>query len=209
MGKGAGIMIITRLEATDKSKVNVYLDDRYEFWLYQKELEQLGLQEGAMISEEVYVRVFEDPVSRRAKEKALSILKFSDRTEQELRKKLSEAGYTDHSIDRAIEYVTGYGYLNDERLASSYTRARMNKKSKLMIKMELMQKGVSTDAIDHVFSEEYSENPEEDPELDAIRKAISKKVREPEKLGYEEKQKLIASLYRKGFDISKIKHILE
>lgn len=202
-------MLIIRLEKTDKSKVNIHINDTYAFWLYQKEVEQLELSDGMEITDAAYHNIVEDIIYKRAKEKALSILKFTDRTKQELSNKLAEAGYTEDIIDRAIGYVTEYGYLDDERLASSYTRARMNKKSKLMIKMELKQKGVSIDAIESVFSEEYSGTSDEDPELDAIRRAIAKKTKEPEKLEYDEKQKLIASLYRKGFDIGRIRRILE
>lgn len=202
-------MIITKLDVIDKTKVNVSIDEEYAFWMYQKEIEQFGLCVGTEISDALYHTIYNEIIVKRAKEKALSILKFSDRTELELRRKLSEAGYGDDLIEKAIGYVTDYGYLNDVRMASSYTRARMNKKSKMVIRMELMQKGVSSEAIDQVFLDEYSEDPEEDAELEAIRKAIAKKTKNPETLDHEGKQRLISALYRKGFEISKIKKILE
>jgi regulatory protein len=202
-------MIITKLEEIDKSKVKVYIDEEYAFWMNQKEVEQLGLADGTELSDILYRTIYDEIILKRAKEKALSILKFTDRTELEVRKKLSEAGYQEDIIEKAIAYVSSYGYLNDERLASSFTRARMNKKSKMVIRMELMQKGVSIDVINQVLSEEYSEDPEEDAELEAIRKAVAKKTKSPETMEREDKQKLIASLYRKGFNIGKIKKILE
>ena len=202
-------MEITRLTEFDKSKVKVYLEDEYAFWLTSKDVEQLALKEGADMTEAVYQELLRNTIYPRAKQKALSILKYMDRTEQELRQKLSDADYSEDAIDVAITYVNGYGYLNDTRLASSYTRARMNRKSKLVIKMELLQKGVSSDIIQEVFSDIYSEDPEADPEAEAIRKAIAKKSRFPHPLEQEEKQKLIASLCRKGYDIGKIKKIMD
>lgn len=202
-------MIITRLEEFDKSKVSIYMDDEYSFWLYQKELEQYKLNIGAEIPEALYQELMHEVVGNRAKQKALSVLKFMDRTEQELRTRLAEAGYPEEIINQTIAYVNNYNYLDDARLAFSYTRARMNKKSKLVIKTELMQKGVGSQIIAQVFEEVYSGDPQEDPELEAIRKAIARKTKAPEQLDFKEKQKLIASLYRKGFTMDKIRRLLE
>lgn len=200
-------MEITRLEEVQK-KINVYIDGEYAFLLYPKDIYKYKLSEGEEISEKLYEEILNDTVYFRAKQKALAILKFMDRTEIELRQKLSRAGYNDAIIEKTIAYITSYGYINDERLAAAYTRSRKNTKSKLVIKTELMQKGIEKDIIDSIFQEEYDNKDQEDSELIALKKAIAKKTRDPEALEYEEKQKLIASLYRKGFDIGKIKQIL-
>ena len=201
-------MIITRMEELDRYKVNIYLDGEYSFFLSPKDIHQLNLSEGDELPSAFYDSVLEKIVLPKAKLKALSILKFMNRTETELRKKLSDAGYTQDIVDKAIQYVASYGYLDDERLAEAYVRTRKNAKSKLAIKMELLQKGVDSKVIDLAFSEEYNTEGEEDPELVAIKKAVAKKTKEPDEMDYESKQKLIASLYRKGFDISKIKQVL-
>lgn len=201
-------MIITRLEEMNKSKVKVYIDEEYSFLLYQKDITNFKLTVDSEISQALYEDILINTVLFRAKQKALSILKFTDRTETELRNKLADAGYTEEIIDKTITYISGYGYLNDERLATHYVRNRMNSKSKLMIKMELLQKGVNKEVINTILQEEYDNEEQEDSELIAIKKAIDKKVKFPDELNKEEKQKLIASLYRKGFDISKIKQIL-
>lgn len=200
-------MVITRLEETDKSKVRVYINDEYAFLLTRKDIERYHLNEEQILTDAEYDRILEETIYHRAIEKALSILKFSDRSEVELRNKLFQAEYPPSVIDRVIIYVKEYDYLNDSRFVSSYIRARMNRKSKLMIKTELLQKGISKENIEEAFLREYGEE-EEDAEITAIRRAIAKKTSDPETLSPEEKQKLMASLYRKGFDIGKIKHIL-
>ncbi len=201
-------MVITRIDVSDKNKVNIYLDGEYAFFLSPKEVQRLKLTEGGEVSASLYEAVLEDIILPRAKQKALSILKFMDRTELELRDRLSAAGYTQDMVDRAVHYVAGYGYLDDGRLASAYIRARKNTKSKLVIKMELLKKGVDSKIIELALSEEYPADDQEDPEIAAIKKAVAKKVKSLEDMNYEAKQKLIASLYRKGFDISKIKQVL-
>jgi regulatory protein len=200
-------MIITRLEGTEGSKIRVYIDEDFAFLLNEKELERYRLKEGIDLSVAEYERILEETIYHKVLDKALYILKFADRSENELRRKLSQAEFPDVLIDRAISYVKEYGYLDDKRFASSFIRVRMNKKSKLMIKNELLQKGISGEILEEAFNEAYEEE-EEDAELSAIKKAIAKKTADPEALTYEEKQKLIASLYRKGFDLGKIKQCL-
>lgn len=200
-------MIITRLEETEGSKIRVYIDDAFAFWLTQKDIDRYKLKEGMAFTTSEYDKILEETLYLRALDKALSILKFTDRSEKELRNKLSRAEYPASLIDRTVDYVKNYGYLDDKRFASSFIRARMNKKSRLMIKTELQQKGISGETIEEAFLEAYGEE-EEDAELTAIRRAIAKKTIDPDTLSYEAKQKLIASLYRKGFDLSKIKQCL-
>lgn len=200
-------MLITRLQGTEGSKVRVYIDDDFAFLLTEKELERYGLKEGMALSPAEYECILEETIYQRVLDKALNILKFADRSEQELRRKLTQAEFPTVLIDRAISYVKQYGYLDDRRFASSFIRGRMNKKSRLMIRNELLQKGISEEVLEEAFDETYAEE-EEDAELAAIKKAIAKKTKEPEALTYEEKQKLIASLFRKGFDLSKINQCL-
>jgi regulatory protein len=202
-------MVITRLEDVGQSKIKVYIDYQYAFLLYQKDIEKLELAEGIEISRVYFETILEDTILRRAKQKAIAILKFMDRTELELRTKLIDAGYPEAVVEQTINYVSEYGFLNDERFVSAYVRAKMHTKSKRVIKTELQQKGIPKDIIEQIFSEEYEEDGgNEDAELIAIRKSIAKKTKKPETLTYEEKQRLMASLYRKGFQISKIKQLL-
>ena len=202
-------MIITKLEKAEKSKVRIYIDETIAFQLTEKDLEKLSLVEGQSILPEQYEKLIEGIIYPRAIEKALTILKYSDRCEQELRSKLSKEEYGNDIIVRVIEYVKHYGYLNDERFATAFVKARKNRKSKLMIKNELLQKGISKDILQTVFEAEYETEEEEDAEMIAIRKAIAKKTSDPQSLSFEAKQKLIASLYRKGFDLGKIKQNLD
>lgn len=202
-------MFVTQLEQIGQSKVKVYIDDNYVFMLYQKEVDHYKLKAGTSITNEDYENIIEDTVYKRAKLKALSVLKFMDRTEYELRQKLADAGFTEDIINRTISYVSGYDYLNDERYASNYVRNKMSTKSRLAIRTELLHKGIDKDILDRIIQTEYENDElEEDAELTAIRKAVAKKTKSPGSLSPEQRQKLIASLYRKGFDISKIRQII-
>lgn len=213
-------MVITSLEepeqitgrVTGKSRKNtrikVYIDGDYAFPLYQNDIKTLGLEIGLELPVDTLDRLIDNLILPRAKQKAMDLLKFQDRTEQELRLKLKDQMYPESIINRTIDYVVHYGYLDDARYASFYIKLRKEKKSRKILYYELIRKGIDRDLLEGVFVEEY-QSGEEDPELTAIKKLIYKITTNPKELDWVEKQKLIAKLCRKGFDIGKIKRFLD
>lgn len=195
-------MIISRIEQIDKKKYKIYIDQEYAFLLYSSDIKKNKLEVGEEISQQLYEEIIEDTVFRRAKQKALAILKFMDRTEKELELKLRQADYTDEIIYRTIAYVKDYKYIDDERYTSYYIRSKKDLKSKRQIEMELYRKGIDKSMIDRILEEEF------DGDESAIKKAIAKKTSNIEELTYEEKQKIAASLYRKGFRSEDIRKYL-
>lgn len=193
-----------------KTAYKIYIDYNYVFLLYKQDIKEYQLEIGSEITSELYEKIIEDTVYRRAKQKSLAILKYMDRTEKEMFSKLKEAYYTDLIIERTIEYLKGYGYIDDRRYASNFIRIRKNTLSKLSIKTKLVQKGINKDILEKIIAIEYDvEEFGTDPELIAIKKAIIKKHKEITDIKWDDKQKLIASLYRKGFDLDKIHRCLK
>lgn len=196
---------------TNKRKIayRIYTDYEYAFLLYKQDIKEYQLEIDTEISLELYKQIIEDTVYRRAKQKALAILKHMDRTEREMYTKLKKAYYTDTIIERTIEYLKGYNYIDDERYASNYIRIKKSTLSKLALSTKLMLKGINKELLEKIISIEYdAESYDIDPEILAINKLIRKKYKNNADLSYEEKQKLIASLYRKGFSLDKINKCL-
>jgi len=136
----------------------------------------------------------------KAKKRAMRLLQMQDRTESKLRDKLKEDGYPESVIDLAVDYVTSFHYLDDRRYAATYIRYKQGQKSKLQLKMDLRKKGVSDGDIELALSEEY-----EDCDLDKIRHLLEKKHYDPENMDFKEKQRIMAYVLRRGFDMSDIK----
>ena len=196
-------MTITKIEKLDKGKYKIYIDNEYCFCLYQKDLSLHHLNEYSDITDTVYQDIYQNTVLRRAKQKAMAILKFMDRTEQELIFKLKQADYSDTVISDALAYIKNFHYIDDERYALNYIRFKKDTKSKRQIYAELIQKGIDKRYIDQAFSEEY------ESEDSAVQKAIAKKTKDVDAMTEEEKTKLTASLYRKGFQLDLIKKYIK
>lgn len=191
-------MIVTGLEECGKNKVKVYLDERYCFTLYNREIYRYGLKTEKVIPETLVSEIYAGVV-KRAKQKTMALLKNMDRTEAELKFKLELSGYTKEVIEEAIKYVKSYHYIDDSRYAVNYIRLKKQSKSKRQIIAELRQKGISDEYMEEALGAEY------DSEEEAIQREISKKVKNVDELSREDKQKLAAKLYRKGYGMDLIR----
>lgn len=130
----------------------------------------------------------------KAKHRALYILERCDRTEQELRTKLSR-NYGLEIVEEAIRYVKEYDYINDKRYAVNYLKSRCQIKSRRQVEQELLyKKGISRDIL-----EEASQETEAQDESLLIRRWMEKKHFSPETATQEEQRKLYQFLMRRGF----------
>lgn len=192
-------MIVTCLEAKEKGKYKVYIDESYHFLLYLKDINKFGLCEGNEIPGDIYRDIYFNTVLRRGKQKALAILKYMDRTKQELILKLKQAEYTDNVIEEIMEYVIKFHFIDDTRYVSNYIRGRKDNKSKRQLITELSLKGIDKETINTVLLDEY------DSEEEAVKKAVEKKCRNIDNLSKEERIKLASYLYRKGYQMDLIR----
>jgi len=191
--------IITKmLREQGKKKVRIYINDEFAFSLYPGEIRKLNLDEGMPLSDNLYQQINEEVLFKGAVLRAMHLLEKVDRTEFEVRKKLKENEYTPEAIDHAVNYVKQYHYLDDERYTKDYIRFKSAKSSKSKITQELRQKGVNKDLITSCMEESSFD------ETDLIKKWIRKKYPVMRELEWSEKQKLFASLYRKGFSTNRI-----
>lgn len=194
-------LIITRIEQCGKDKYKVYIEYEYAFLFYKNDIRKYQLKENEEIEESVYEEIVEETIYRRAKQKALAILKYMDRTEYELRQKLAQAMYPSGIIERTISYVYSYHYLDDMRYVKNYIACKKNSKSKQQMIQELKGKGISKEMLSECLIDEVEDGA-------ALQRLIQKKVKDINALSREEKQKVAAYLYRKGFQNEDIRRHL-
>jgi regulatory protein len=201
-------MIITDIEEISKSKVKVSTDNGAAFSLYKSELRKYGIAKDKDVPEDIYNMLIDEVLVKRAKLRCMNLLKSRDYTRHQLEDKLKTNCYPKDVIDKAISYVMSYGYIDDVRYAVSYIGYKSSSKSVKQIKNALMLKGVSNDDIDLAFSQCLEDKNITD-EMELVEKLIEKKRYDKESATYEEKQKIIGFLYRKGFPLDIIYKAVE
>lgn len=204
-------MTVTGIEPYPKGKgrVSVFLNDKFAFVLYKGELSQYDLEVGKCVDDELYGRIMNETVYLRAKKRGMNLLKSMDRTETDVRRKLSEGGYPADAVDVAVNYLKAYHYIDDLRYAGEYIRFRSSSMSRKQIAAKLWEKGVPKDIIESAFAAyEEDEGDNADNERAVIRKLILKRFPQGVRdIDHSAKQKLFAYLYQKGFPVSMIEEV--
>lgn len=200
-------MTITGIKPYEKGKnrVAVYLNDEFAFVLYRGELSKYRLKENMELDEELYNRILDETLYKRARLRGMNLLQKMDRTEADLRNKLSEGGYPLIVIDDAIEYLKSFHYIDDARYASEFIRFKINSLSRKDIINKLRSKGVNDTVIKEQLSE-YEDNSGDNgsKEEEVARKLMLKKCSNLSNLDNAQRMKLFSYLYRKGFSMDTI-----
>ena len=224
---------VTRIEpiVRGRGRAKVYLDDTFAFVLYNAELREYGVSEGAELSDAAYTEITETVLPLRAKKRAMHLLEKRPYTEKALRDKLSDGDYPDTCIDAAVDYVKSYGYLNDLQYAIDHISYHLADRPRKRLEIDLLKKGIDKALIAEAFETCYTEDADRisggsecgadhaSGQYDAagnarayeramIEKELRKKRFNPEEADYEIRSKLLASLVRKGFDAELVRDVL-
>lgn len=200
-------MIVTELTDLGKGRYKVYIEEHPAFVLYRGELSRLGIREGEEITEETLREVREEILPLRAKKRAMNLLQKREYTEAVLREKLRDGEYPEACIDEALAYVESYGYVDDLRYARDFIVYNLERKSRIRIEQDLMRKGISRDTVHAVFEELEEEGTRQD-EVSMIRNLLEKKNYDAKTADGQEKQRMYAFLYRRGFQADAINKAL-
>lgn len=200
-------MTVTNITELSKSRVRIEIDHEFAFVLYKGELRLHKIEEGDEIEDAVYDRIMKDVLPKRAKLRAMNLLKNRTYTKAQLKDKLLQGGYPEQIADIAVDYVVSYRYVDDEQYVRDFIEYNREKKSRKRIQLDLMHKGISEQLFQDIW-EEIAGDDEEVFEREQIVYWMNKKHFCPQEATFEEKQKMMAFLYRKGFSINNIRSIL-
>lgn len=200
-------MTVTQLTALGKGRYKVYIEDRPAFVLYRGELNRLGIREGEEITEGNLREIQEEILPLRAKKRAMNLLQKREYTTAALREKLRDGEYPEACVEEAVDYVESYGYVDDLRYARDFIVYNLDRKSRTRIEQDLMRKGIQKDTVRAVFEELEEEGTRQD-EASMIRTLLDKKKYDAKNADAQEKQRMYAFLYRKGFHADAINRAL-
>lgn len=138
----------------------------------------------------------------KAKEYLLGMIGRVYKSEFEYRSKLKQKQFKFDSIDKAIEFAKGYGYIDDLIFAKKYIEANKAKAGVFKIKYDLRAKGVKSQDIDEALG--HIEIEEDESALRLANKYLNNKD-----LNIKTKQSLNRYLLSKGYSYDTVNGILE
>lgn len=147
---------------------------------------------------------FTDEEGKEAAQKAMNLLLHKDRTRQELVDRLYRAGFSEQASGEALQYVEQFGYINDRRYTENYIMFQKEKKSRKEIVYQLTGRGIEKELVLQVLEEGGYDGEEA-----AIKNLVEKKLKghKISSIEYEERQKIMAYIARKGYDFGLIKKV--
>ena len=133
-------MKVTQMTEVSKSRVRITTDEEAVFVLYKGEMRRFHIREGQEIEETVLRDIMEEILPKRAKLRAMNLLKNRDYTARQLYDKLKEGGYPEVVIEEALSYVESFHYTDDCRYAVNFIRNHVQDRSRRRIEQDLLEK---------------------------------------------------------------------
>ena len=198
-------MKITKIEGQKNiERVNIYIDREFAFGLTKEIQLKYGLYEGMEIDKRFIEEVLLEEEKLKAKNKALKVLSYRQRSEKEVVDKLKKEGFSQEIIDKTVEFLKGYNLIDDLNFAKNFVmdKSNINKYGPERIKYELYMKGIPESIINKVlkdYDDEYS------VALELARKKINSYKNDNKSAIY---RKLGGFLQRRGFSYECILKVL-
>lgn len=197
-------MKVTQIEEMSKSRVRVYIDEEFAFVLYKGELRSFHIREGEEIDRESYREILTQLLPKRAKLRAMNLLKSREYTVKQLQDKLRTGGYPEAIVEEALEYVAGFHYTDDLRYAVSFIQGQAERRSRRRIEQDLLGRGIDRDTLEEAWSQ-WEEQGGEQNEQEMIRALLAKKGFDPNEADLKERQRMYGFLMRKGFSAEQVR----
>lgn len=187
---------ITALEYAKRSGGAVILtfDDNPPLKLEEDVVVREGLKVGKSLSEEDLCELKEKNTVQKCCNAAAHLLSFRPRSKSEIRLRLIKKGYNKKTIETAICEMAEQKLLDDSEFARFWkdNRSDFSPRSSRMIKMELLQKGVSSETAEEAITDISDEEM-------ALKAALPKAMRLKGATYEQFRQKIGGFLQRRGF----------
>lgn len=201
-------MIVTDIKPQRKSdRLSVFIDGEFAFSLIEDDLMFFKIKVNEEISQKTYDYITDTVVYIKAQDTALKFLSHKMRTEKEIRKKLIENEYNENVMERVIEFLLKYNYINDFEYCLAYIRQsqRLKPMGSMAIKQKLRFYGIDDCIIEKAISES------EIDETEQAAKILDKKlhIEDLENIDVAKKRKLQDFLLRRGYSYDIIKTVFK
>lgn len=196
-------MLITNIKEKKDGMYAVYVDNNYAFSLIGQDIKYFKISINNDISQELYNFIIENTIYIKAQDIALKYIGYKMRTENEVRDKLLKSGYNSDVIEKVMDFLIKYNYVNDYEYCMAFIRQclKLNPLGKYGIKQKLKFYGVSDDIIESAVYD--SDIDEEFYAKELLNKKMSKK-----EFLESDLKKLQYFLLRRGFSYDIIKEVL-
>jgi len=196
-------MKITGIRQQQKrhDRYSIYIDTQYAFSLSESDLIKTSLRLNQEISKNELNELQDESRLGKAYDRAINFISIRPRSEFEITEYLRRKDYESEIIAKVSQKLHKIELIDDTKFAKSWADWRIGLyKSKRQIHSELIKKRVSKEIIEEVLG-----GIDNTTELESIKILIEQKAK---LTNYQDKQKLIALLARRGYGYGLIKQAI-
>ena len=197
-----------QFQKRNRNRVSIYIDGKYTFSLDYVTFSRSGLHEGDSVTEEQINSLSQKDEFFRARDYALSLLSYRERTEHEMKSRLFQKGFTAGTVRSVIELLKDRGLIDDRSFAQKWVEGVILHRpmGRMRAAHELRKKHVGDGIIEDVCTRMFSL----EDEITLARNAAQKKLGSMQ--GYPQelvKRRLNAFLKNRGFDFQIIQDLMK
>ncbi|NFL97969.1 recombination regulator RecX [Clostridium botulinum] len=141
--------IITKIEVQkrNKDRVNVYIDEEFNFACSSELIYYHNLKNGKVIDEHSLNDIIKEDNYIKAKGYALKYIEKSLKTESQVKEKLYLKEYDEDTVNKVIRFLKDYNFIDDDKYCDMYIREKLNIYGRNKIKYTLLNKGVKENIV--------------------------------------------------------------
>ncbi|KEI84606.1 recombination regulator RecX [Clostridium botulinum] len=141
--------IITKIEVQkrNKDRVNVYIDEEFNFACSSELIYYHNLKKGKVIDENSLNDIIKEDNYIKAKGYALKYIEKSLKTESQVKEKLYLKEYDEDIVNKVIRFLKDYNFIDDDKYCDMYIREKLNIYGRNKIKYTLLNKGVKENIV--------------------------------------------------------------
>lgn len=179
------------------------LSDGSSFFISSRFVEELGIQEGDAVSDDLYQTLQYRAELEEACRKGMDLLSRAEQSEGMMRRKLLKRNFRPEVVAEAVVWLTEQRYLENRRYAEQWVtvRLRRNPEGRPALLAGLLRRGVDRRTAEDTVARLVTA----ETEAAALERAIAKLKRRHK----DNREKIYSSLVRKGFSHSEISTQLE
>ncbi|PIH00869.1 recombination regulator RecX [Clostridium combesii] len=141
--------IITKIEVQkrNKDRVNVYIDEEFNFACSSELIYYHNLKKGKVIDKNSLNDIIKEDNYIKAKGYALKYIEKSLKIESQVKEKLYLKEYDEDTVNKVIRFLKDYDFIDDDKYCDMYIREKLNIYGRNKIKYTLLNKGVKENIV--------------------------------------------------------------
>ncbi|MCF6093149.1 RecX family transcriptional regulator [Microaerobacter geothermalis] len=194
-------------DKNNNHRYHLYANEEYMGSVHEDIVIKYRLIKGKSISDQDLKTMMVDDERHQVYLAALKYLGYRPRTEKEVMMYLIRKGYDEKNCRAVMARLIGEGYINDEKYAEQWIKERMmKKKGSLLLKKELLNKGIQSEIVEQAVS-----CINKDKEYEQALSLAEKKITyfSNQLTSMQKKKKLGDFLLRRGFSYEMVQSVID